>query len=250
MPVGTREFVRFGGDTTCYSVHRDDGRLVAIVDAGTGLRLALDHLTESAQVPVLLTHYHWDHIQGLSMCAPIWNRTVTLDFHGPFDTRAAIGEAISPPWFPVSIVDMDVNFHPVEPSFRLDDVNVTSFPLNHPQGGVGYRFDLDGESIVVATDHEAGTSLDGPLLEASQGADLLVHDAQYLPDEIGAKQGWGHSTWEQAVKLAGEAGVRKVLFASHDPTRTDDDVDDLVQRARERFPDTWAGASGERYSSR
>jgi phosphoribosyl 1,2-cyclic phosphodiesterase len=251
MPVGTGEFARHGGDTTCYSLHHDDGTLIAVVDAGTGLRLLYDRLSvPGTTVPFLITHYHWDHIQGLSMCAPMWKGDIALRIIGPGDPQRAIGDAISPPWFPVPIVDMEVSFEPSSENFQLGDVTVTSFPLFHPQGGLGYRFDWGGESIVVATDHEAGTEADAILIEKSDGADILVHDAQYLPSEIEAKKGWGHSTWEQATKIATEAGVGHLLFASHDPSRTDDEVDDMVALASERFTFTSAAAPRERFHPR
>lgn len=251
MPVGTGEFVRHGGDTTCYSLHHDDGRLIAVVDAGTGLRLIYPRLGRPGQtIPFLITHYHWDHIQGLSMCAPMWRGDISLRILGPGDPRESIGKAIAPPWFPVPLVDMDVSLEPATTSFELDGVEITSFPLNHPQGGLGYRFDWDGESIVIATDHEAETGADGPLIEHSSGAGILVHDAQYLPSEIESKQGWGHSTWEQATKIAAEAGVGHLLFASHDPTRTDDSIDEMVALASERFPFTSAAVPQERFHPR
>lgn len=251
MPVGTGEFARHGGDTTCYSVHHEDGSLIAVVDAGTGLRLLYPRLeTPGATVPFLITHYHWDHIQGLSMCAPMWRGDISLRIIGPGDVATSIGRAISPPWFPVPISDMDVTFESCEDSFHLGDVRVTSFPLFHPQGGLGYRFDFEDESIVIATDHECGTEADGVLIEKSDGAGILVHDAQYLPSEIEAKKGWGHSTWEQAAKVATEAGVGHLLFASHDPTRTDDEVDEMVAMASERFSVTSAAAPRERFHPR
>lgn len=249
MPVGTGEFARYGGDTTCYSLHHDDGRLIAIVDAGTGLRLLYPRLDlPGATIPIVVTHYHWDHIQGLSMCAPMWRGDVSLQIIGPDNPRESIGNAIGPPWFPVPIVDMNVDFVPTERTFSLGEVSVVSFPLNHPQGGLGYRFDWNGQSIVVATDHEAGTDADRVLCDVSQGADLLVHDAQYLPEEIQAKRGWGHSTWEQAAKLAADAGVGHLMFASHDPSRTDDQIDTLIGRATQSFGCTSAASPGERFA--
>lgn len=251
MPVGTGDFVRYGGDTTCYSVHHDDGELIAIVDAGTGLRLLYPRIDRpGATIPIVVTHYHWDHIQGLSMCAPMWRGDVSLRIVGPHDPRSSIGRAISPPWFPVPIVDMDVEFVRAEGQFSLGDVTVTPFPLHHPQGGLGYRFDWNGEAIVVATDHEAGTEADAVLCDVSQGADLLVHDAQYLPTEIESKRGWGHSTWEQAAKMAADAGVGRLLFASHDPSRTDAQIDQLLEVASQGFACTSAASPGERFTLR
>jgi ribonuclease BN (tRNA processing enzyme) len=249
MPVGTGAFTRYGGDTTCYSLHHDDGELITIIDAGTGLRLLYPRLDlPGATIPIMVTHYHWDHIQGLSMCAPMWRGDVALQIMGPGEPKESIGRAISPPWFPVPITDMKVEFDQTPESFSLGEVSVTSFPLNHPQGGLGYRFDHTDESIVVATDHEAGTSADRILCDVSQGADLLVHDAQYLPEEIESKRGWGHSTWEQAAKVAADAGVGRLLFASHDPSRTDDQVDQLLDLASQSFGCTSAASPGERFT--
>lgn len=255
MPVGTVEFSIYGGDTTCYSLHHDDGTPIAIIDAGTGLRRVLPDTMTAAEaserpVTIVITHYHWDHIQGLSMCAPMWRGDLALRIIGPGDPRRSIGDAISPPWFPASITDLDVEFITAEDHFRLGDVDVRSFPLHHPQGGRGYRFDDGESSIVVATDHEAGTAADDRVVEMATGADVLVHDTQYRPDEVASKRGWGHSTWEQAVEIATRAGVGQLLFASHDPSRTDAEIDELVRLARHRFTATIAARPGARFSGR
>lgn len=248
MPVGTGEFAGYGGDTTCYSLHHDDGTLITVVDAGTGLRLFAPDISESGTVvPIVITHYHWDHIQGLSMLAPMWRGDIGLRILGPFDVASSVSEAISPPWFPVPIDAMDVTFETSPDHFFLGEVEVRTFPLNHPQGGLGYRFTHDGQSVVVATDHEAGTDADRALIENSDGADLLVHDAQYLPSEIETKRGWGHSTWEQAARISKEAGVGRMLVASHDPSRSDAAVDELIGHATTVFSESSAAKSGERY---
>lgn len=251
MPVGTSEFSRYGGDTTCYTLHHDDGSLIAIVDAGTGLRRALPDSPETAgNHTLLLTHYHWDHIQGLSMSAPMWRRDVHLRIIGPGDPRFALGGAITPPWFPVSIEDMDIEFEPVGRSFAMDGVSVATFPLNHPQGGTGYRFESGNQSIVIATDHEAGSEVDAELVEMAYGTDVLIHDAQYLPTEIEAKRGWGHSTWEQATANSAKAGVKQLVFASHDPTRSDEEMDTIVHLAEQRTEAVSAATPGHRYVPR
>lgn len=248
MPVGTSEFGVYGGDTTCYSLHNDDGSLVTVIDAGTGLRLLTpDISTPGTTVTFLMTHFHWDHIQGLSMCAPMWRGDISLRIIGPANVAEAISGAISPPWFPVPIASMKVEFVAAPEKFQLGDISVTTFPLNHPQGGLGYRFQLDGSSIVVATDHEAGTDVDEDLIAASADASILVHDAQYLPSEIESKRGWGHSTWEQAADIASKAGVGRLLTASHDPTRSDADVDEQTEAAMDRFRHTEGARSRGRY---
>lgn len=248
MPVGTGEFARYGGDTTCYSLHHDDGALITVVDAGTGLRRFVPQISDPGTVvPFVITHYHWDHIQGLSMCAPMWKGEIALRIVGPGNVTDAISDAISPPWFPVPICDMKIEFEVAPAVFQIGDVEVRTFPLNHPQGGLGYRFSHDGQSVVVATDHEAGTDADEALIQHSDGADILVHDAQYLPSEIESKRGWGHSTWEQAAEISKRAGVGRMLVASHDPSRSDEAVDDLIDDAATLFKGSAAARSGERY---
>src|SRR5690606_28906298 len=248
MPVGTAEYARYGGDTTSYSLHHDDDSLITVIDAGTGLRLLVPQISApGTTVTVVLTHYHWDHIQGLSMLAPMWQGDISLCIIGPGDVAKAVSEAISPPWFPVPIADMKIEFISAPKSFRLGEFEVTTFPLNHPQGGLGYRFAHDGRSIVVATDHEAGTDADDSLVRHSEGADLLVHDAQYLPSEIEAKRGWGHSTWEDAARISKQASVGRLLMASHDPSRSDAAVDALVGEAASVFPESAAASCADHF---
>jgi ribonuclease BN (tRNA processing enzyme) len=119
----------------------------------------------------------------------------------------------------------------------LDDVQIDSLPLNHPQGCLGFRFREEGHTLVFITDNELG--LDGgyrfpDFVKFAQGADLLIHDAQYLPEEMTIHRGWGHSTFAEAVDLALAAGVKNLLFTHHDPARTDEQVRDIVRRAKQQ----------------
>ncbi len=125
----------------------------------------------------------------------------------------------------------------------LDDAQIDSMPLNHPQGCLGFRFREEGQTLVFITDNELG--LDGgyrfpDFVNFARGADLLIHDAQYLPEDMPSHRGWGHSSFEEAVHLALEAGVRSLLLTHHDPGRTDAQVRDIVSRARQM-----AQASGQ-----
>jgi len=124
-------------------------------------------------------------------------------------------------------------------------LRVTPEGLHHPQGAMAYRIDGPERSIVIATDHEAGSAADADLLELARGADVLIHDSQYTPEEYASRKvGWGHSTWEDAAAVAEAAGVGQLVLTSHDPDRTDEEVDGIVTKARERFPNTegaWEG---------
>lgn len=245
------EFARYGGFTTCYEVlHRPDHRL--LVDAGSGIH----HLNRSTgparRYSVLLTHLHWDHIQGLPFFPALYDPETTVDFHGRQADGLPIEEAIEgvmrPPWFPVSFKSSAgvKRFLNLDGVLELDDLRVQWAALHHPSGVTGYRFERAGRCLVIATDVEAGDpASDLAVRRLAAGADVLVHDAQYLPEEYArSKVGWGHSTWEQAVAVAVDAGVGRLVLTSHDPDRADEGVDEIVAAARAVFPATEAAFSG------
>jgi phosphoribosyl 1,2-cyclic phosphodiesterase len=253
MAVGGAGSRRHGGATTCYSVEVEPGRLL-VVDAGTGLRDLQHRLVpgRAYEFTVFLTHYHLDHVIGLPLFEPLHDPANRFTFygaaHGGLGPAEALTRLMGPPLFPVSLEDVEapVEFHdlPRKP-VTVGDVTVSHAALHHPQGCTGYRLQAGGRSIVVATDHEFGTAADGRLDDLAAGAGVLLHDAQYLPGEVeGIRKGWGHSSYEAAAAAAHRAGVRRLVLVSHDPERTDDEVDDIVVQARRRFPTTWAGHAG------
>lgn len=247
--VSGSEFVRYGGDTTCFEISTSERHWV-LVDAGSGVhKVERDTSPAGMRFTVFLTHYHWDHIMGLPMFAPTWVPGNEFDFYGmgsEDDVRRSLGEAIRPPWFPVSLLESPahVEMHPAPDSIQIGPLRVSSIPLHHPQGVLGYRIEGPEASIVIATDHEAGTEADERLAAFARGADVLVHDAQYTPDEIAAKRGWGHSTWQDAVAAARAADVSQLVLTSHDPTRDDVEIDAIVRAARAEFPHTNAAHEG------
>lgn len=242
--VSGPDVVRYGGDTTCFAVRVTDTHVV-LIDVGSGVHMVQRSLPSMAECrfTVFLTHYHWDHIMGLPMFAPAWSAGNHLAFYGrgsEDEVRRSLGDAIRPPWFPVSLVESpaQVEMHTSPETMEVGPLRVSSISLHHPQGVLGYRIDGPEASIVIATDHEAGTEADERLVAFARGADVLVHDAQYTGDEIEAKRGWGHSTWQDAVAAAEAAGVSRLVLTSHDPMRTDDEIDAIVARARVEFPNT------------
>jgi ribonuclease BN (tRNA processing enzyme) len=245
IPVSGSEFVRYGGSTTSFAIVAG-GHAVAFIDAGTGMySLHRRGIPLAPAFDVFLTHYHLDHIQGLSMLDELWRRSCDVTVWGPGDPSAVLEKAISPPLFPVSIADDAViRFATVASEVAVDDCRVASFPVHHPQGAVGYRIDGPNRSVAVVTDHEAGSPLDASVAEAIEGVDVLIHDAQYLPEEVQSHHGWGHSTYVDAIALAEAIGAGELLLTSHDPGRTDDQVDAVVEEARARFPATGAVFEG------
>jgi phosphoribosyl 1,2-cyclic phosphodiesterase len=253
-----RAFDRYGGHTTCFEIVLDDGHRL-IVDGGSGLlRLQAERARADDPPPfeatMFFTHYHWDHIQGLPFFAPTFDPETRLRFvaappHG-FTVESALEQALRPPWFPVLFADVIARTE-CEPldgrPVRVGEVEVTGRPLHHPGGVTGYRITAGGRSLVIATDVEAGDAdSDAALLALADGADVLVHDAQYTPREWATtRRGWGHSTWEHATAVAAKAGVGRLLLTSHDIGRDDDAVDEIQRLARERFPATEAAVEGQ-----
>ncbi len=243
---------RVGGNTSCVEVIAGDTRIV--LDAGTGLRALGDRLISSgpSATTILLSHLHWDHIQGLPFFTPIyvpgnWVEVVT-GANGVMPLEQALRRQMSAPFFPVEFDDVKPQLRWREPrvseAFAIGDVRVTMAKLNHPDPVYGYRLDYAGASIVYATDTEHFACVDPHLARLAHGADVLIYDAQYTPEEYPGKVGWGHSTWEAAIRLANAAGVRQLVLFHHDPRRSDEQVAALEARAASVRPGTSAAREG------
>jgi phosphoribosyl 1,2-cyclic phosphodiesterase len=238
--------LEFGGNTTCLEVVLRSGRRI-VIDAGTGIRLLGDHLQTTVatiRIHLLLTHNHWDHLIGLPFFLPIYREDSEVQIDGwPLAFQAlkrVFDDHMGDGFFPVAFEQLKAHMNFLNQISRkplvLDDAQIDSLPLNHPQGCLGFRFREDNQTLVFITDNEIG--LDGgsrfpDFVNFAQGADLLIHDAQYLPEDMATHRGWGHSSFEEAVHLALEAGVKSLLLTHHDPGRTDAQVRELVSRARQ-----------------
>jgi phosphoribosyl 1,2-cyclic phosphodiesterase len=233
---------RYGGNTSCVSLQRD-GEPPIVLDLGTGLRdfghtLAPDGAFEGA---VLLTHLHWDHVQGLPFFVPILRDGSTLSVFAPVQedgrsVREAFDCFLRPPYFPISLehVPGDLAFEEVhEERFAVQDAKVLSRLVPHVGNTNGYRVEWGGLSVAYIPDHQqpadphVGVS-DGALA-LCDGADLVIHDAQYTLDEFEVKKTWGHCTVEYAIRVAYEAGAKRLALFHHDPVRSDDELDALAR---------------------
>jgi phosphoribosyl 1,2-cyclic phosphodiesterase len=246
-----------GGNTSCVEITAGEQRVV--FDAGTGLRNLGERLIQSgpSHTTILLSHLHWDHIQGLPFFTPLYVPGNRIDVmsgpNGYMTLREALKKQMSPPFFPVSVEDVAPqlcvrDLAPTE-RFNLGDLRVTTARLNHPDPVYGYRLEFAGRSVVYATDTEHYSCIDPTLLKLAEGADVLIYDAQYTPEEYSgedgpSKVGWGHSTFAAAAQLATQAGVGHLVLFHHDPKRNDAAVLEVERRARLLFPTTTAAREG------
>ena len=240
------ETARYGGNTSCVEVRGKDGT-VLILDAGTGLRgLGLSLPKSLRRVNLLLTHLHMDHIQGLGFFGPLRNPEMEVHIWGPasttLDLRSRLTRYLSPPLFPVHLRDLtsDLFFHEVpQNDFDIGEFHISTALVCHPDPTVGYRIQSPDAVITYLPDHEPALGAKKfPLspdwtsgYELAAGSDLLIHDAQYTEDEYQTRVGWGHSSLTQAFEFAELAGVRTFIPFHHDPSHTDDILDDIINKS-------------------
>lgn len=243
IPVSGPQFARYGGNTTSFALEHN-GVAHGFIDAGTGINAHSDHGIELAdRVNVFLTHYHWDHMQGISMLGEMWQGTMQLEIFGTGELEKSLADAISPPVFPVALDQQDnVRYNQMRGSVSSGSVVLESFPVHHPGGAIGFRVEGPNRVILVITDHE---TVDGDgFRPPADGVDTVIYDSQYLPSEIVNYHGWGHSTWQHAVDFAQRVGAESLILTSHDPRRSDDQIDAIVEAARIVFPETQAARPG------
>ena len=240
IPVPGKDTAIYGGNTTCLEITLESGRKV-IIDAGTGIRALGEQLNAEGKpvdVHLLITHIHWDHVMGFPFFAPIYEPTSRISIDGyptcmkglrvPFDNKMGDG------FFPVKFDDLKAGVRYLDTlnkgPLSIDGVVIDSIPLQHPQGGYGFCFQEGKKKLVFITDNElTGEAWAGrhpeDYLAFCKDADILIHDAQYSPEEREKRRGWGHSDYKSVVNLVLQAHVRQLILFHHDPSRRDPDVD-------------------------
>ena len=255
IPTPGAHTARYGGNTPCVAVEgtpAGEGQLV-ILDAGTGIRALGRELVEDqnggVRAEILLSHAHWDHIQGLPHFKPFFapGNAVRIwgSRQGTTSLEAILRQQMDPAVFPVPLdaLSAKLTVQQVEPGeFTVGPFRVRSMQLRHPGTTLGYRLTpvAGGPSMAYVTDNELGPGghyNTGPawrkeLVTFLRGVELLIHDAMYTPEELEEHRGWGHSTFEEAVALAGDAGVKRLVLFHHEPEHGDEAIDALLAAAR------------------
>ena len=249
VPAPGADTVTYGGNTSCVEVALGDEETALVFDAGTGIRALGTELARrgTRQIHLFLTHLHLDHLEGLRFFAPLWNPAVTLEIWGPrspvLSLRERIMRGFSPPLFPLDFRDVParVTFHdlPGEP-WRRDGLTLFTDLVLHPGPTLGFRLESGDAALAYVPDHEpalagiAGRTLDWLSAGAiARGADYLLHDSQYLEDEYATKIGWGHSSVADAVAYSRAVGAERLVLFHHEPERSDDGLEALLERAHE-----------------
>lgn len=240
---------RFGGNTSCLEIRTDNDRC-HIFDAGTGLRILGNRLSEESgatHVDMFVTHFHWDHIQGIPFFAPLHMEDTVIRIHaakqGNLDIETLLRGQMGPVYFPVPYEALAATLefqHLSGPPWRDNGTEVASYRVRHAADTYGYRITAGAASVAYIPDNElegASYPVDSPdwypgLVNFLEGVDVLFHDAMFTDEEYPRVEGWGHSTFNQAVKLAEDAGVKRLYFFHHAPERTDADLLRILDECR------------------
>jgi phosphoribosyl 1,2-cyclic phosphodiesterase len=236
------------------------GGHLLIFDGGTGLRVLGQALLREMplEAHMFFTHSHWDHIQGFPFFTPAFVKTNRFNIYGAIAPNGStieqrLNDQMLHPNFPVplQIMGADLNFRDIEvgETVKIDDIEIQNELLNHPGEAVGYRVNWQGHSVAYVTDTEHFPDrLDDHVVWLANNVDLLIYDATYTDEEYNStkssKVGWGHSTWQEAVKVAKAAGVKELVIFHHDPLHSDDFMDEIKDKAAQQFPNSvvaWEG---------
>jgi phosphoribosyl 1,2-cyclic phosphodiesterase len=258
LPVCGKEFERYGGNTTCIRIFRELVNRIAIIDAGTGIRnLGKEIINEGVSqniINILFSHFHWDHIQGLPFFAPAYNKKqrigiLAMGRKGKIkNLKEIFSTQMQDEYFPVNLETMGAQFEfftygSKETIFGAVIKAAAQHHL-HAGGSYGFRIDDESVSLVVCTDAEHIDGIDPNIVDLARDADLLIHDGQYTSTEYKKYKGWGHSSFEQAVKVAIEARVKRLIITHHDPDHNDDFLDNMERECQAIFPNSLFAREG------
>lgn len=266
VPTPGKNTARYGGNTPCVEVRLDDNKLI-ILDAGTGIRALGESLGPDGPVEahILITHPHWDHIQGFPFFRPVYREGNRITIVGAESDRVSLQKMIADQmnkiYFPIHLDELKakLQFRRVgEEEFRVYGAVINTLFVNHPSFALGYRIRVGERSLVYISDNEPfdrsnesmKRNIEPWILEKYmrnegdpnqrvydfvRGADILIHDTTYTPEEYATHATWGHSHFLFSLDVAKNGKVKKLVLFHHDPVHTDDKVDEILQRCRDEI---------------
>ncbi len=245
IAVPGKDTVIYGGNTTCLEITLNSGRGV-VIDAGTGIRALGEYLAsldKGVDILLLFTHIHWDHVLGFLFFGPIYEPSSKITIGG-FPTcmkglKAIFANKMGDGFFPVKFDDLKAQIEYLDAlshgPLDIDGTLIDTIPLQHPQGGYGFRFREGKKTLVFITDNELTAEAwmgrhPDDYVEFCKGADILIHDAQFTPEEVAEHRGWGHTDYVSAFGLAQKASVKRLVLFHHDPARKDRELSSIETR--------------------
>ena len=254
FPTPDQDKMRVGGHTSCVSLETKEE--ILIMDMGTGIKNLGDEIVSNPNSPskinIILSHYHWDHIIGFPMFAPLFSDKYEINLYGKkeqTELKEIINHMLNPVFWPVSTDDFKakINFHTItDNQIKLSNsITIKTQIHHHPNGALSYKI-LSGNKIIsYITDCEyiTGTPSD-KLIQFSNNSDLLIHDAHFTPEDLINHKGWGHSSWEQAIIMAKKSNSKQLVLFHHSPSYNDEQVESIEQNAKQIFKETIAAKQG------
>jgi len=257
-PASGNNFNKYGGHTSC-SLVQLSGKEKIIVDTGTGIigwgnELIKKQDGRSLRLNILFTHFHLDHLMGLLFFNPLYLPSTQITFYSllsPKSLEKCLGSLMGGRFFPVKFMETPSKkiFKKIPPGkFRVGGIQISHCPLNHPQGALAFKFQYKYKSVVLATDTEhPEEGIDEALAAFAHGSDYFIYDAMLTPPEYRAgKKGWGHSTWEEGIKVAKKAEVGRLVLSHFNPIHTDSKIDQILSQTKKDFPKTLAAKEGQK----
>jgi phosphoribosyl 1,2-cyclic phosphodiesterase len=256
IPVPGTNTLVYGGNTPCVEIRTKDNNLI-ILDAGSGIRELGNRLSEkdiNGGIDLFLTHYHWDHIQGLPFFAPLYNKNCKINFYGVNDGERTVKELLeyqmTRSFFPIELKEANKNltFFEVKSNctYEIHGLKIETFLTNHPSTTVTFRITEDGGSVVYMTDNEINLTKKNSfqtndelrdnnlaLIKFCSGAEYLIHDAMYDEIEVFEKKGWGHSSNKSLARFSALAGIKNLILFHYGPENTDKKIDLIIEETRE-----------------